>query len=58
MTEIGMALSNPLEVSLRRPNSVGLPLPGVTVRVVNDLGEGLYPLEQPCFVNFQANLPV
>ena len=35
MTEIGMALSNPLEpVEARRPGCVGLPLPGVEVRIV------------------------
>jgi malonyl-CoA/methylmalonyl-CoA synthetase len=32
MTEIGMALSNPLEGE-RRPGSVGLPLPGVSMRL-------------------------
>jgi len=35
MTEIGMALSNPLE-SERRPGSVGTPLPGVEVRLVDE----------------------
>jgi malonyl-CoA/methylmalonyl-CoA synthetase len=35
MTEIGMALSNPLDGE-RRPGSVGLPLPGVEVRLVDD----------------------
>jgi malonyl-CoA/methylmalonyl-CoA synthetase len=35
MTEIGMALSNPLNGE-RRPGSVGLPLPGVEVRLVDD----------------------
>eukprot|EP00938_MAST-03A_sp_MAST-3A-sp1_P001317 g1317.t1 len=35
MTEIGMALSNPLEpIEARRPGCVGLPLPGVEVRIV------------------------
>jgi len=34
MTEAGMVLSNPLEGE-RRPGSVGLPLPGVSVRVVD-----------------------
>ena len=38
MTEIGMALSNPLEGE-RRPGFVGLPLPGVTVRLVDEAGE-------------------
>lgn len=37
MTEIGMALSNPL-VGERRPGSVGRPLPGVEVRVVDEHG--------------------
>jgi malonyl-CoA/methylmalonyl-CoA synthetase len=37
MTEIGMALSNPL-VGERRPGAVGVPLPGVSVRLVGDDG--------------------
>ncbi len=37
MTEIGMALSNPLHGE-RRPGSVGLPLPGVEIRLVDDSG--------------------
>ena len=37
MTEIGMALSNPLEGE-RRPGHVGLPLPGVEVRLAGDSG--------------------
>ena len=37
MTEIGMALSNPL-LGERRAGHVGLPLPGVEVRVVDDAG--------------------
>lgn len=35
MTEIGMALSNPLDGE-RRPGFVGLPLPGVAVRLVDE----------------------
>lgn len=35
MTEIGMALSNPLN-SARLPGSVGTPLPGVEVRIVSE----------------------
>ncbi|NIP57425.1 MAG: AMP-binding protein, partial [Gemmatimonadetes bacterium] len=35
MTEIGMALSNPLEGE-RRPGHVGAPLPGVEVRLVDE----------------------
>ena len=38
MTEIGMALSNPLEPSGRRRGHVGAPLPTVEVRVVDDEG--------------------
>jgi malonyl-CoA/methylmalonyl-CoA synthetase len=37
MTEIGMALSNPLSGD-RRPGTVGVPLPGVEVRVVAEDG--------------------
>ncbi|XP_008137987.2 malonate--CoA ligase ACSF3, mitochondrial [Eptesicus fuscus] len=36
MTEIGMALSNPLTVAARLPGSVGTPLPGVEVRIVSE----------------------
>jgi malonyl-CoA/methylmalonyl-CoA synthetase len=38
MTEIGMALSNPLDGE-RRPGSVGVPLPGVLARLVDESGE-------------------
>ena len=37
MTEIGMALSNPVD-GHRRPGYVGTPLPGVEVRIVDDAG--------------------
>jgi malonyl-CoA/methylmalonyl-CoA synthetase len=37
MTEIGMALSNPLH-GQRRPGVVGVPLPGVDVRLVDEAG--------------------
>jgi malonyl-CoA/methylmalonyl-CoA synthetase len=37
MTEIGMALANPL-TGERRPGCVGTPLPGVEVRIVNEAG--------------------
>ena len=37
MTEIGMALANPLEGD-RRPGSVGVALPGVDVRLVDEAG--------------------
>lgn len=42
MTEIGMALSNPL-LGERRPGSVGLPLPGVEVRLVDEEGAEVEP---------------
>jgi malonyl-CoA/methylmalonyl-CoA synthetase len=38
MTEIGMALSNPLHGE-RRPGTVGVPLPGVRVRLVDESGD-------------------
>jgi malonyl-CoA/methylmalonyl-CoA synthetase len=38
MTEIGMALSNPLRGN-RVPGTVGSPLPGVRVRLVDEAGE-------------------
>jgi malonyl-CoA/methylmalonyl-CoA synthetase len=40
MTEIGMALSNPLHGD-RRPGYVGTPLPGVDVRLVDESGEAV-----------------
>lgn len=42
MTEIGMALSNPLHGE-RRPGSVGTPLPGVQVRLVDEDGGEVEP---------------
>jgi malonyl-CoA/methylmalonyl-CoA synthetase len=42
MTEIGMALSNPLH-GQRRPGSVGVPLPGVEVRLVDEDGGQVEP---------------
>jgi malonyl-CoA/methylmalonyl-CoA synthetase len=42
MTEIGMALSNPL-LGERRPGSVGFPLPTVEARVVDDAGTPVPP---------------
>jgi len=42
MTEIGMALSNPLRGE-RVPGSVGTPLPGVEVRLVDEKGEPVPP---------------
>ena len=46
MTEIGMALSNPLQGE-RRPGSVGLPLPGVDVRLMDDDGQVIEAESQP-----------
>ena len=42
MTEIGMALSNPLHGE-RRPGFVGTPLPGVEVRLVGETGQPVAP---------------
>jgi len=42
MTEIGIALSNPLHGD-RRPGCVGMPLPGVEVRLVDDQGKPVAP---------------
>ncbi len=38
MTEIGMALSNPLDPLRRRPATVGFPLPSVDLEIVDDAG--------------------
>jgi malonyl-CoA/methylmalonyl-CoA synthetase len=38
MTEVGIALSNPLDPAARRLGSVGLPLPSVEARLVDDTG--------------------
>jgi malonyl-CoA/methylmalonyl-CoA synthetase len=38
MTELGVALSNALAAELRRPGTVGLPLPTVKTRIVGDDG--------------------
>lgn len=42
MTETGMLTSNPLEGE-RRPGTVGKPLPGTTVRVMDDAGQACAP---------------
>ena len=42
MTEIGMALSNPLH-GKRKPGHVGTPLPGVEVRLVDETGAPVQP---------------
>ncbi len=46
MTEIGMAISNPLQGE-RRPGAVGLALPGVTVRLVSEAGELIEAEDEP-----------
>ena len=44
MSETMLTLSNPYEPSLRRPGTLGLPIPGVQARVVDEDGS---PLERP-----------
>ncbi len=46
MTETGMILSNPL-VGERRPGSVGVPLPGVKVRLVDETGQSIKSEDRP-----------
>jgi malonyl-CoA/methylmalonyl-CoA synthetase len=46
MTEIGMAISNPLQGE-RRPGAVGVALPGVTVRLVSEAGESIEAENEP-----------
>eukprot|EP01028_Stygiella_incarcerata_P005945 TRINITY_DN2450_c0_g1_i1.p1 TRINITY_DN2450_c0_g1~~TRINITY_DN2450_c0_g1_i1.p1 ORF type:complete len:589 (+),score=136.23 TRINITY_DN2450_c0_g1_i1:89-1768(+) len=46
MTEIGMALGNPLE-GPREPGYVGLPFPKVEVRIVDSSGEIIHDLNAP-----------
>lgn len=46
MTEIGMGLSNPLDGE-RRPGAVGLPLPGVDIRLVTESGEVVEGEDEP-----------
>jgi malonyl-CoA/methylmalonyl-CoA synthetase len=46
MTEIGMALSHPYDGE-RRPGSVGVPLPGVEVRLVDDDGATIDATDTP-----------
>ena len=41
MTEIGVGMSNPLDVGGRRPGSVGPALPTVEARIVDDAGQDL-----------------
>ena len=46
MTEIGMAISNPLQ-GVRRPGAVGVGLPGVTVRLMSEAGELIEAEDEP-----------
>ncbi len=46
MTEIGMAISNPLQGE-RRPGAVGVGLPGVTVRLMSEAGELIEAEDEP-----------
>ena len=41
MTEVGIVLSNPIDPAARRPGAVGLPLPGVEVRICDPDGTPL-----------------
>ena len=53
MTEIGMALSNPLEGE-RRAGTVGQPLPGVGLRLVDDSGEEITASDTPGEIQIQG----
>jgi malonyl-CoA/methylmalonyl-CoA synthetase len=53
MTEIGMALSNPVRGE-RRPGTVGLPLPGVKVRLVDEAGNVIHESETPGEIQIQG----
>ena len=46
MTEIGMAISNPLQGE-RRPGAVGVALPGVAVRLISESGELIEAEDEP-----------
>jgi malonyl-CoA/methylmalonyl-CoA synthetase len=46
MTEIGMGISNPLDGE-RKPGYVGIPLPGVTIRLVDEAGQVVEEEEVP-----------
>ena len=39
MTELGMALTNPLQAKDRKPGFVGMPFPEVRVRIVKEGSE-------------------
>jgi malonyl-CoA/methylmalonyl-CoA synthetase len=52
MTEIGMALSNPLH-GQRLPGHVGMPLPGVEVRRVDEAGQAV-PEEEPAEIEVRG----
>jgi malonyl-CoA/methylmalonyl-CoA synthetase len=53
MTEIGMAISNPLNGE-RRPGAVGLPLPGVTIRLVGEGGNVIEGENEPGEIQVQG----
>jgi malonyl-CoA/methylmalonyl-CoA synthetase len=53
MTEIGMGLSNPLNGE-RRPGYVGAPLPGVSVRLVDEAGQPITAEETPGEIQVQG----
>lgn len=46
MTEIGMAISNPVHGE-RRPGAVGKPLPGVEIRLLSETGDRIFDENEP-----------
>jgi len=54
MTEIGMGISNPLHGE-RRPGSVGVPLPHVGVRLVDDAGNEIRAEEVPGEIHIRGH---
>ena len=47
MTETGMNTTNPYDSGIRKPGTVGKPLPGIEIRIVDrETGEPLFPVEE------------
>ena len=57
MTEIGMAISNPLKGE-RRPGAVGTPLPGVTIRLISEAGELIEGENEPGEIQVRGPSPL